>query len=360
MKVTFVLPDYALTPVGGFRIVYTYANALATYGHDVTLVFSDLARKNVWSWSLRVYLLRRMVRPWYELRKEVSCQFGRVLPYRDLPDADAVVATAVQTADLVADLPRSKGTKFYLVQHFEDWAVSAEEVRRTWQLPMEKLAISKWLRAEIMAVGSPGAVRYLPNPFDTDTFYLVLPPAARPEHSVAMMWSSGAFKRAGDGLAALEAAHLGVPQLRATLFGTEHMPARLPSWINYVRRPYGKTLRDLYNSCAIFLHTSESEGWGLPPGEAMACGCAVVATRNRGVLEYLHEGNAVLADVGDVGGLANAIATLVRDLALRTRLVNAGMDTVRSPRRSTDYCARRLERVLSAPRADRRESDRRA
>jgi len=337
MKVTFVLPDYSLSPVGGFRIVYTYANALAEMGHEVTLIFPDLARQNAFSWVVRVKVLRRVLPPWYDIQQSVSCRFRRVLTFRDLPDSDAVIATGVQTADFVADLPQSKGAKFYLVQHLEDWIVNADTVRGTWRLPIEKLAISKWLYEEIMDADPAGRVRYLPNPFDLRTFYVTVPPESRAAHHVAMMWSLAEFKRA----------HVEIPQLRATLFGTVSAPSGLPRWINYVRSPHGTALRALYNQSSIFLHTSSSEGFGLPPGEAMACGCAVVATRNRGVLEYLHDDNAVLFDVGDVDGLAAGITSPVRDRARRMRLVEAGMATVRS--QSTDDSARRLEGFLLTP-----------
>jgi len=347
MKVTFVLPDYSLSPVGGFRIVYTYANALAKMGHEVTLIFPNLARHNALSWVVRVQVLRRVLPPWYDIEQRVSCRFRWAPTPRDIPDGDAVIATGVQTADFVADLPQNKGVKFYLVQHLEDWIVSADTVRGTWRLPIDKLAISKWLYDEIMDADPAGRVRYLPNPFDLRTFYVTVAPESRDAYHVAMMWSLEEFKRAPDGLAALKRAHVEIPELRATFFGTVRAPAGLPRWIKYVHSPHGNALRELYNQNSIFLHTSSSEGFGLPPGEAMACGSAVVATRNRGVLEYLHEDNAVLVDVGDVDGLAAGITSLVRDRALRMRLVDAGMATVRS--QSTDDSARRLEGFLLTP-----------
>jgi hypothetical protein len=78
----------------------------------------------------------------------------------------------------------------------------------------------------------------LPNPFDTRVFYIISPPASRPDQHVAMMWSLDESKRAADGLAALQLARAEVRELRATLFGTVRAPGRLPSWIRYVRSPY--------------------------------------------------------------------------------------------------------------------------
>lgn len=36
MKITFVLPTYPLVPIGGFRVVYEYANA---YNRNLCYVF---------------------------------------------------------------------------------------------------------------------------------------------------------------------------------------------------------------------------------------------------------------------------------------------------------------------------------
>jgi len=40
MKITFVMPGYSLKPVGGIKVVYDYANQLASRGHEVTVLHS--------------------------------------------------------------------------------------------------------------------------------------------------------------------------------------------------------------------------------------------------------------------------------------------------------------------------------
>jgi len=71
------------------------------------------------------------------------------------------------------------------------------------------------------------------------------------------------------------------------------------------------------------------EGFGQPPLEAMACGCAV-ASSVRGALGEVC-GDAVLAlDPLDVGSIAAAIDTLARDDALVARLEAAGPERART------------------------------
>jgi PST family polysaccharide transporter len=67
------------------------------------------------------------------------------------------------------------------------------------------------------------------------------------------------------------------------------------------------------------------EGWGMSLLEAMACGKPVVGTRIGGVSEVVDDGiNGLLVEPGDVGALANALLTLLKDPALRARMGEAG------------------------------------
>ena len=39
MKITFCLPSFAEHPIGGFKMVFEYANRLSKNGHKVNIVF---------------------------------------------------------------------------------------------------------------------------------------------------------------------------------------------------------------------------------------------------------------------------------------------------------------------------------
>lgn len=71
----------------------------------------------------------------------------------------------------------------------------------------------------------------------------------------------------------------------------------------------------------LFVSSSHSESFGLAIVEAMAAGCAVVATDTEGAREILAGGSAgKLTPVGDVPGLASSISTLLAGSALRQRM----------------------------------------
>jgi N-acetyl-alpha-D-glucosaminyl L-malate synthase BshA len=75
----------------------------------------------------------------------------------------------------------------------------------------------------------------------------------------------------------------------------------------------------------LLLSTSEFEGFGLAPLEAMAVGLPVVATRAGGISEVVVDGvTGRLAEVGDVEGLADGIGRLIDKPLLARRLGEAG------------------------------------
>ena len=84
----------------------------------------------------------------------------------------------------------------------------------------------------------------------------------------------------------------------------------------------------VYGGAALFAFPSLHEGFGLPLLEAMACGVPVVTSNIASMPEVAGDA-AVLVDPRDAGGLAAAIARVLRDEALRDRLREAGIGRAR-------------------------------
>jgi len=71
--------------------------------------------------------------------------------------------------------------------------------------------------------------------------------------------------------------------------------------------------------------TVQREAFGLSVIEAMQCGCPVVTTDNGAQSEYIENGrNGILTPPGDAGALADALARLLDDDALRRSVGAAG------------------------------------
>ncbi len=83
-------------------------------------------------------------------------------------------------------------------------------------------------------------------------------------------------------------------------------------------------------SLDIFVHPSLSEG--LPNGvmEAMACGCAVVASRVGGCAELIDEGRTgFLTDPGDVDSLTAALTAVIANDATRGNVARAAAERMK-------------------------------
>ena len=80
----------------------------------------------------------------------------------------------------------------------------------------------------------------------------------------------------------------------------------------------------LYNACDLFVFPSFYEGFGLPALEAMACGRAVVCSSDSALPEVV-DGAAILADPYSVDEIARAMADLLLDAELRTRMERLGL-----------------------------------
>jgi glycosyltransferase involved in cell wall biosynthesis len=84
-------------------------------------------------------------------------------------------------------------------------------------------------------------------------------------------------------------------------------------------------LQELYRGASAFVFPSLGEGFGLPPLEAMASGCPVVASREASLPEVCASA-AFWVDPRSVDSIADGLCAVLLDERLRSRLVNAGLE----------------------------------
>ncbi len=331
MRISFCLPQHGKGPIGGFKVVYEYANGLSARGHEVHVVHPALLLPDspplVKAARLGRFVQRGLTgdwRPgsWFKVSDRVQMHWVPSLHERYVPDSDVVVATGWQTAEWIARYSPRKGRPYYLIQHYENWSGPEARVEATWRLPFRHIVIAKWLAEYSRQRGQSPVL--ITNGLDFKAFGVDIPPAERNPASAMALCHPANWKGSADAIKAFEATKEKIPELQVTLFGAWPKP-RLPSWITYHQQPSQERLRRLYNETAIFVAPSLTEGWALPPAEAMICGAALVATDIGGHRDYAIPGQtALLAQPGAPSTLAEAITRLIRNPELRHRLALEG------------------------------------
>ena len=307
MRVNFVLPEDNLA--GGARVIAMYAKHLKRQGHRVVVIsvprrlpplrsrFKSLVTGRGWPTVTRG--------PSYFDSVEVEhrvIESYRPIADRDLPDADVVVATWWETAEWVAKLSSSKGAKAYLIQQVESNFPEqpANRIDATWRLPMQKIVVSQWLADAARDRFEDSTSIIVPNGIDLDLFHAPHR-GKQPRPTVGFLYAPySPHKGTATALSVINAASRHIPGLIVRSFGFDD-PAPsvpLPPGSEYYQQPPQHTLRDIYAGCDIWLCTSTSEGYHLPPHEAMACRCPVVSTRVGGPMDLIEDGvNGYLVDV---------------------------------------------------------------
>jgi len=350
-------------PGGGARTYYEHASALARRGHDVTVVHSlnypagpvgaatGWARQKVR--DLRAGNLTRRV-SWLEIDPRVRMRFVPAFDRRaSLPPADVRIGTYWQTNEYLAGLPADGAARMQLIQAWEVWAGPEDRVLATWRLPFDTVVVSESLYQRGLALGlDPQRLHLAANGIDHELFQVRRPVTDRAP-CVAFLAHDAPVKGLAEAIETLRLVHERRPDIELLAFGGQPRPAGLPGYVRYLHKPLGARLADqVYNRATVFLCPSQSEGFGFPSLEAMACGAALVSTRNGGVDDFgVHEQSALLADVGDSPGLAAAILRLCEDDELRLRLAEAGRQSAArfTWSASTEAFARAVEAALARP-----------
>lgn len=122
----------------------------------------------------------------------------------------------------------------------------------------------------------------------------------------------------GVGLVVVGAAGWGAEQFQAAVAASVHRDR-----IVHLGYLDDGELDVVLHRAALLAYPSRYEGFGFPPLQAMAAGVPVVATTAGSVPEVVGDA-AAMVDVGDIDGLAGAMAGILDDTTRAAALVDAG------------------------------------
>lgn len=320
MKITYLIPFGFVC--GGLRVVFEQANRLQDRGHQVKII------------SLQED------QGWFPLKAEfvkVPCFEGHI------PESDILIATFNTTARPAYE--SGKGIPFYLIQHYEtlfyedrDYKTQCEE---SYRLPLVHLYVSRWLKSLIeIKFGQKGYL--ISNGIDLNQFKPSNSLLSSPKKKVLMIYSPFGLKNCQNGILAFKLAKEKLPDLELIMFGTSPPPAT-DFVYTYFYNPPQENIPKIYSSSDCLIFPSLTEGFGLPPLEAMACGCPVITTDCGGVRDFAKdEETSLLVPPQKPEEMARAIIRLLTDESLRKKIFEKGLLTAK--RFSWDKVIDRLER----------------
>lgn len=318
MRITFIVP--VLEVSGGARIIAGHAKRLAKRGHDVLVVTPQPARASVKDKAKA--LLGMCSLPLRPDQSHVALAGVPLhIPRRerspiqesDVPDADVIIATWWETVEWIWPMHPTKGAKFHFIQHYESFRNLPEaRVDAVWRLPTAKIAVAQWLVDLGRERFGIHEIALVPNSVDGHFFSSAVRSLGRPP-TVGFLFHNADFKDLPTTIAAVTRLKQLLPDVRLVSFGSM-MPnqGELPPGVEFHHLPTQEQIASIYARCDAWLSTSQSEGFNLPPLEAMASGCPAVCARTGRPLEIIENGiNGFLVDQGDVEAFAHALAAIV-------------------------------------------------
>ena len=133
----------------------------------------------------------------------------------------------------------------------------------------------------------------------------------------------------------------GTPQLRVAVRALS-----LEKRVRFLGRVNDRFLAELYRGALLLVQPSLTEGFGLPPAEAMACGTPVAVARATSLPEVVGDAG-IFFDPLDISDMRRAVERAISGVDLRRKMIAAGL--IRASLFRWDDVALRVSKVLGIP-----------
>ncbi len=337
MKITFILPGGGRS--GGIKSTVKAANGLLQKGHRVRLLvnrggISPRAKLR------KLWLKARYIcsNDWLHLFKGPVERFSDILKCT-FENNEVVVASGWWAG---SEIRRVNHDGIIKVHHVRSMLKDADQMRAAWGENVPKIVIASYLEEVIKNICGQKVYAIIPNGIDAAEFYPSVPESQR--NGVGTIFGKSYHKDPETVLGVLKRLKTSFPETPQRVFSVNRKPKDIPREI-FHRLPKLEKAREIYSRSLVWFLGSYSEGFGVPVLEAMACGCAVVATDCGGPRDIINNGeNGFLVQVGNVEQIVSKVKLLLDDVELRQQFIQNSKDTV--SKFSWENSIDKLEKVL--------------
>lgn len=313
MRIIFDLRSTGCGSNGGTATIVKSANTLHKIGHKICIIDSG---KNQYTWG--------------------PLLVPHIIPKRDkdIPDADAIIATGYHSVKHTVAAPDRCGVKLHYMRGWELWQMSEEKiVDKVLNQPTVKIVNSYCLQDKLKRYNINS---YIIRPgYD---FGEVHPLNTRRENNGKLilggLFNKGA-KRSGKRtdwiFETTRFLKKNYSVVELYMFGIDGHPNNELVDV-YLMNPSIEEKNKLYNEVDIFLTPTMLEGLHLVGAEAMLTEATVVGTNApmSGMQDYLIHNKTGLVSDNNQGSFIDAVRELIHQPELRVKLGRAGREKILS------------------------------
>jgi len=286
------------------------------------------------TFGLRAYqFLRRRLDNYDVVHDNQSLSYGLLAIKRAVPTVATIHHPITVDRDLAVRAAGAIWTKVKVMRWYSFVHMQKRVSRRFSHL----ITVSRCARRDISRAFAvpPERFRVVPNGIDTELFYPIPEIEREPNRLIATNSADMPLKGLQyllPALARLAATH----DVRLTVVGTPRRNGTVERMVRELglgrrvtftgRISSGQFVRE-YARAALAVVPSMYEGFGLPAGEAMACGVPVISTSGGALPEVVGDAG-VLVPPGDPEALAGAVRDLLDHPHKARALGRAGLDRV--------------------------------
>jgi len=316
LSISFILPGAGRA--GGVRVPVIQSNMLLKRGHNVKICcyrnfynIKDLLR------FIKSIVLYYNSSDWLKIFEGETKWFKNITEC-DFKNNDIIIGVGMWASQQIDKLKYLKNHKVQYIHGWTPWDMNL--MKETLELPYPKIIIANYLNDIVSKYGNANVLALIYNGIDKSEYYCYKDQRKREGFGFVYQNHFSKDPKTMDKI--IEKFNKDGSNTIIRGFGFGKRPGGIKKE-NYFRYPTIDVTRQIYNDSAVWIVPSRSEGFSLVILEAMACGCAVIATDCGAASEVIEDGESgFIAKVGDWKGITEMVSMLLNDVNLRCKISN--------------------------------------